>query len=316
MRSMCHRLQWDEEDLDWGLEPRPLERDDEIAIVQYFTDMVGIERLAGELFRVQRDRSEDPVLREIFDSFVIDELRHSRVAARLARHYDVHRYKVYRRNRHLVRFERAFVEALEHLSPEIGNAYIMVGELLLDVALLRSIDDFVNDEMSAAAMKLINRDESRHIAIDFHMVEYYASAEHAAREASRPRPPILERARGALALGRVFLHVAPFFREVFFEPMTRVDPSGRRLREAFKRAQLVGVKEEVLNRPFSRFLDRMRRLFEHPITGRLFGPAIARVIGLDPSLIVTLYDEEEAARFRAMSLDEMAEDAVQAKYLN
>ena len=61
-----------------------------------------------------------------------------------------------------------------------ANAYITAGELILDVALLRSLDDYVADEMSHRAMYLINRDESRHIAIDYRMVEYYASPEYAA----------------------------------------------------------------------------------------------------------------------------------------
>ena len=46
-------------------------------------------------------------------------------------------------NPHLVAFAPAFRQALRHLSPEMANLYVTGGELLLDVALLRSIDDFV-----------------------------------------------------------------------------------------------------------------------------------------------------------------------------
>ena len=60
---------------------------------------------------------------------------------------------------------------MRHLSPEVANVYITTGELILDVALLRSLDDYVADETTHAAMERINRDESRHIAVDFHMFE-------------------------------------------------------------------------------------------------------------------------------------------------
>src|SRR6185437_5647860 len=97
------------------------------------------------------------------------------VAQMLADHYDVHRLEVYRPSRSLERFFPAFVGAIRHLSDDVANAYITSGELMLDIALLRSIDDFVNDPLSSQAMELINRDESRHIAIDYYMVGHYAS---------------------------------------------------------------------------------------------------------------------------------------------
>ena len=61
---------------------------DEQTIVQLFTDMSGIERLAGALFHEQEMRVTDPTLRKIFRSFVGDEVRHAQVAQMLADHYD------------------------------------------------------------------------------------------------------------------------------------------------------------------------------------------------------------------------------------
>lgn len=313
MQQMCHRLQWEADELDWTVTPRAFSRENEMAIVQYFTDMAGIELLAGELFRVQRDRTEEPVLRDVFDTFVVDELRHSDVAERLARHYDVHHYKTYEQNPHLTRFTQHFVEALHHMSPEIGNVYITTGELLLDVALLRSLNDFVDDDMSHQAMRLINRDESRHIAVDYHMVEYYSSPEWSELVAEQPQKPTLQLLRGWLALIALFYHAGPFFREVFFEPMDLTDPTGRRLIEAFKRAQLLGAKPRVAARPFARYMAVLQELFNHPVTGALFGPLIARLMGLDPRVIKRLYTEEEESRYAEMSFDELAQDALGAK---
>jgi len=315
MLEKCEREQWRVGDLDWSKRPRDMSREDEIAIVQYFTDMAGIERLAGALFAQQMKNAEDPLLRRIFATFVKDEVRHAHAAQMLADFYDVHGYRVYQPNPALVRFTPHFVNAVRFLSPEIANAYITAGELVLDVALLRSINDYVGDEMSASAMELINRDESRHIAMDFHMTEYYASPEHLERLRTRPRPPLRHRAAGAWALAGLMYHAAPFFKSVFFEPMSLTDPSGRRIREAFKRIQILGTKPAVAGHPFTRFMQALQDLYnDHPVARLVFGRLIERIIGVDRSLLARLYTEGERRRAERMSFDELAEDALAAKF--
>ena len=316
MHAMCRRDQWTIDDLDWDVEPRSLSRADEVAVCQYFKDMSGIERLAGELFRVQSEQTEDPTLKEIFESFVVDEARHSEVAERLCAHYDVHRYQDYALNPHLTRFAGPFVEAAHHLPPDVAAAYITSGELLLDIALLRSLDDFVDDEMSHRAMALINRDESRHIAIDYYMVEYYSSPEYGRWLDAQPPPPIETRLQAYWALARLLFHAGPFLREVFFEPMRLTDPAGKRLNEAFKRLQLLGRKPGVMDRPFSKFVGTIQELFNHPTVGPIFGPLLARLIGLPPYVVTRLYTDEEEARYGAMSFEELANDALDAKELH
>ncbi len=316
MLEMARRDQWQiDRDLDWSVKPRALARHDEIAIVQYFTDMAGIEQLAGALFAVQRDLATDPTLRAIFQTFVIDEERHSRVAERLARHYDVHHYQRYERNPHLVSFAKHFVQAVKDLSPDIANAYITTGELLLDIALLRSIDDFVDDEMSHAAMKLINRDESRHIAVDYHMSEYYASPAYDAWMATQPKKSRRRRVRATASLLGFMWHAQPFFRDVFFGPMELVDPEGRRLREAFKRIQLLGLKTGY-QRPFAKFLRSLSDVFNHPRYGRYAAPLVTRVMGVPEHVIRHLYTDAEEQNLANVTYAQMADDALAAKTAN
>lgn len=316
MLELCRRDQWRIEDLDWSLKPRPLSPQAEIAICQYFTDMSGIELLAAALFEVQRDQARDPILRQIFATFITDEERHSRVATLLARHYDVHRYRRYELNPHLVRFRKHFVKAVRQLSPDIANTYITTGELLLDIALLRSIDDFVDDEMSHRAMHLINRDESRHIAVDYHMAEYYASTEYRAWLEAQPKKHLRDHARAMKGLAGFMYHAKPFFRDVFFGPMELVDPTNQRLFEAFKRIQLLGEKEAPFPRPFSRFLRTLQDLFNHPVSGPLLGPLISRVMGIDPKVIRRLYSEEESWRAKQSSYETLASEAISSKTLH
>lgn len=315
LRQKCHRDQWKVGDLDWERRPREMSKADEIAIVQYFTDMAGIERLAGALFEEQRKRVSDPVLEDIFATFVKDEVRHSHAAQMLADYYDVHHYRVYEMNPALRKFAPHFVNLIKYVAPELANAYITGGELILDIALLRSLNDYVGDEMSQQAMDLINRDESRHIAIDFHMVEHYASPEHAAEIRRRPKPPLRHRARAAWALLNSGYHAAPFFRSVFFEPMKMLDPSGKRMKEAFKRMQMLGAKPEVAASPFAKFMMTLQDLYnDHPVIRALFGRVIERVMGIDGSVIERLSTEAEWKRASRMSFDEMAQEALQQKF--
>jgi hypothetical protein len=313
MLDKCVRDQWSIDDLDWTLPPPALPRDKEEAVVQYFIDMAGIELLAAALFEVQRDKARDPFLTKIFATFVADEKRHSAVAARLATHYDVHHHRDYAESPALTQFRPHFLELVRHASPEIANAYITSGELILDVALLRSLDDYVADDMSHRAMHLINRDESRHIAIDFHMTEVYASDAYLAEIARRPRPSVRELARGVRALAAMMWHAKSFLQEVFLAPMDRTDPSGRRIAEAFKRVQLLMHKPTVARLPFSRFMLTMQAAYNHPLLGKLLGRFLLRALGAEDRAAKILFTPEELARSQRQTFDEMAEDALVAK---
>ena len=311
MLQMCKGGQWNVGDLDWSQTPRPMSEADERAVVQYFTDMAQIERLAGALFVEQQRRVADPILKEIYASFVVDEMRHSHVAQMLADHYDVHRLETYRVSRSLESFFPHFVDAIRHLADDVANAYITSGELILDIALLRSINDFVADPLSAQAMELINRDESRHIAIDYYMVGFYASAEY---QRARPKVTVRDAAVAARTFAAMTVWGRPFFRDVFFAPMDRIDPTGERLREAFKRMQLLGARPGLDQLPLVKFWRSMMDLYHRPWMGRRAKELVARVVGAEPRFMQRLATEAELERARTMSLDLLAEEALSAKH--
>jgi hypothetical protein len=314
MLEKCVRDQWSIDDLDWELPPPNLPRDKEEAVVQAFLDMAGIELLAGALFEVQRQKTTDPTLKKIFATFVADEKRHSAVALRLSKHYDVHHYRTYVESQALTKFRPHFLRLVQDTSPEIANAYITSGELILDVALLRSLDDYVADDMSHRAMHLINRDESRHIAVDFHMTEHYCSDEYMAAIAKRPRPSVLEMARMMKVLATMMWFAKPFLQQVFIAPMDRTDPSGRRIHEAFKRIQLVLRKPTVARSPFSQMMIKMQELYNRPIIGKLFGRVFLRVLGAEDRAARILFTQDELKKTMGMSFDELAEEALAVKY--
>lgn len=316
MLELCRTRQWDvDKDLDWSVKPRAMSREEEMNTVQFFTNMAGIERLAKALFFEQAKRAETADLKEIFESFVVDEERHAIAAERLAQHYNVHKYKNYKIAPAMARFREPFLEAIRRVSPEVANAYVTAGELMLDIALLRSVNSYVDDEMSSQVMQLINRDEARHVAMDYHMTEYYASAAYQARIHQQG---LVDNVRDIVTesfyVGRMMYFARPFLKKVFLDPMKMTDPEGERIKEAFKRIQLLSMKPEVAKRPLSQFMQGVRGLYNTPVIGFVFGGLLSRILGAPGRFLVDFYDEHEKEQAIRMSFDDMAEEAMHTKY--
>jgi hypothetical protein len=161
-------------------------------------------------------------------------------------------------------------------------------------------------------MRLINRDESRHIAIDYHMAEYYVSSEYRATNPSRTTS-VRARAFAWWTFANVLLHAKPFFRDVFFEPMRRLDANGARMREAFRRMEVLRVKQAAAGSSFARFVNSAKDVYNHPIAGPLLGGIAARIVGVDPEFMVVLASDAEMARASRMSYDELAREALASK---
>lgn len=161
-------------------------------------------------------------------------------------------------------------------------------------------------------MRLINRDESRHIAVDYHMVEHYASPAYAAWLDTRPRRDLRTEVTAQVALAGFLWHARPFFKDVFFEPMDLVDPSGKRLLEAFKRIQLlgqrIGAKRGVIGA-----MERFANAIQKSPFGPYAEPFVERMSGLDMRVVRELFTAEEAARAKKQSYAELAEEALSAK---
>src|SRR5690606_2242452 len=105
-----------------------------------------------------------------------------------------------------------------------------------------------------------------------------------------------------------------FLRDVFFAPMELTDPTRRRMIEAFKRLQLLGRREDVQRRPFTRLLRSLQVTFNHPASGPVLGPAIARIVGVDPRVLVELYTKVDERCVRQMTLQQLADEILSLKH--
>ena len=77
--------------------------------------------------------------------------------------------------------------------------------------------------------------------------------------------------------------------------------------------QLLGARPGLDALPLMRFWSSMMVLYNQPWMGRRGKEAIARVVGAEPRFMQYLATDDELARARTMSLDELAEEALSAK---
>ena len=88
----------------------------------------------------------------------------------------------------------------------------------------------------------------------------------------------------------------PFIRDILVEPLDRLDPGGRRMREAFKRMQLALRRPGVAERPFPRMLRAAQWLVGQPVVGAAMQPMMTALFGVDGRAFERLYTEAELSR--------------------
>ena len=285
MLERCRAGQWSVDDFDWSVPSIELGRFDEIEACHQFTNLVFIERIAALAFLELSRNTTDPLEKAIFESFHEDEVRHAEAMNRLAMHFNRHDYRIYAPNATLVFFVREMSKMIKGISPEFASAMVTGGELILDVALLRSVNDYLEDPLSRAVIEKINQDESRHIAMDFYLCEKYADAEarpvSAADFLRTMRDPTLVKgmAWATLALTDLFGRVAAI-----------MDPSNRRFTEAIRRYTQLGERNpRIAKNPSYRAVARLNENVQRTLT------EVGRVTKL---LRVGIYAEIDRAEAR------------------
>ena len=187
----------------------------------------------------------------------------------------------------LVAFRPHFVNAVKYLSAEVANVYITGGELILDVALLRSINDYVHDPMSESAMELVNRDESRHIAVDYHMAEDYASPAYQEWLSKQPPQPLARRLKALWAFTNV-LYIQALLRG----RVLHAHEDGRSQRRRLRGVQALSAPRHQAGRRQTLLSScRPSETWRSIRSVAPFGGAMSRLAGVPPELMRDMYTE-------------------------
>ncbi len=282
MVEKCERGQWDVNSFDWTQKPIPLAKEKELQVCQYYTDMSYIERLAGALFLSLSKRVDDPRLKRIFELCYQDEVRHSIAAAKLADYFNVNNFRFYTPNQWMLRFIPSFVKSVKTLNPAFATSFILGGELILDIALLRGLNEYVDDPLSRAVVERINQDESRHIAMDFFMTEYFSKNKVTRDSGDKKNAMLKPEMWGVMMWG------PGFFNDVFFRPMQIVDPDNHQMKEVMKRLRRFNDRPEVANNPTVKNFKETVAFFETPVgsaVGGVMEKAFKLATGIDFSFV-------------------------------
>lgn len=289
MLEKCETGHWSVDDFDWSRKSElAMSREDEIRICQHFLNLSYIERMAGALFLSLSNRMTDPTVKAIYAHFHRDEIRHSQAMARLVDYFDVHHYKTYTPSRPMLEFIPYFTGTLDTLNPSFANHAVTLGELFLDIALLRAVNDFVDDPLSRAILENVNRDESRHVTMDFYMTEY--CSEHIVKARATKR----RRGLANRDLLGTQLWAEGFLTDVFLGPMQYLDPGHVREREAIERIVRLYRKPEVADNPAVKTFNQMIRGTRTPLGTKraaIVFTLVQLVSGLDLSYLLRFAQE-------------------------
>ncbi len=272
MAEKCRKGQWRIEDFDFSGKPIPMSKFDEMEAVQSFTNLIYIERIAALTFLELSKKVTDPALREIFESFYVDEVRHADAMFRLANYFNVHNYRIYSPDPQLSVFCQTITKTIQKINPAFASAMVTLGELVLDVALLRAVNDYIEDPLSRAVIEKVNQDESRHIAMDFYLTEEYGKGESEPPKASDliqmlTNLNLLESMGWAvLALGNLFGRVVAI-----------MDPTAERFLEAQRRFELLGDRNPTVANNRSYLMIRRLSIFIREVQPRF--SALSRALG-------------------------------------
>ncbi len=164
---------WSMDAIDWhapGAERiRPEQYED---LRAFMCDLVWIEHVGARGFAALARKANDPRLRAIYASFVEEEEQHAQAELALMRRWGMVEPGEIPEPNINVRLAVAWLDRhADSVDFTTLTSVIAMLEVALDGALVKFLLDEVDDPLCADVFAHINRDEARHLAVDFHVME-------------------------------------------------------------------------------------------------------------------------------------------------
>lgn len=173
-----HAGQWSVADFDWEtpLPPGlPISERKRRLLGRVLLFTAGVERLGAYAFQVNAKNSTHPTVRELFEVIAQDEFRHAEAETLLARRLGVEwkelPWLTRRAFKVLSRDLRKLKGARSRIFHEIVGTQIILFELALDSLWSPTVREMIDDPFQNEIIRMINRDESRHLAMDYWLLE-------------------------------------------------------------------------------------------------------------------------------------------------
>jgi hypothetical protein len=274
--------QWGLVDIDWdapGAERITDEQRPKLAA--FMADIAWIEQVGARAFAALARKAEDPTLAELYRYFHAEEQRHANAELALMRRWDMLEGDEPPEPHISVRLAMEWLDRFADSLPllVLGSAIPML-EVALDGALLKFLTEEVPDPLCQVVFDKVNNDESRHLAVGYHVLEVlgrdplHVHARTVARFLLSPAvlsPALLTVVPAAMPLfsnARDDVVGMGLAEERLYEAMARFDQLGERQPAVRRNPAYLALKEfgkMVANRshPYHLVADAVSGLVQH-----------------------------------------------------
>ncbi|OBH17461.1 reductase [Mycobacterium sp. E3247] len=242
MEAMLAKIkdrQWALADIDWdapGAETiRPEFRP---KLKAFMADLCWIENVGARGFAALAKKAPDPTLAEIYRYFHAEEQRHANAEMALMKRWGMLDDGELPEPNINIRLSIEWLDAFADSMPlSVLGTVIPMLEVALDGALLKFLLDTVEDPVCHQVFEKINNDESRHIAVDFEVLDLIGHA-----KARRLAIELIGRAASPGLIIGMLMYV-PLLKRIYGE-MAEMGLEPERLNNAVKRFKQLGERGE------------------------------------------------------------------------
>ncbi|SFP03623.1 hypothetical protein SAMN05421810_101762 [Amycolatopsis arida] len=165
--------QWALADIDWDAPGADLVTDEQRPqLKQFMSDLVWIENIGARGFAALATKAPTPTIKEIYTYFHAEEQKHANAELVLMRRWGMLADDEIPEPNINVRLAMRMLDRYADAAPLSGLATLIpMLECALDGALVKFLLDEVADPLCHEVFRHINSDESRHIAVDFQVLD-------------------------------------------------------------------------------------------------------------------------------------------------
>ncbi|GAB11020.1 hypothetical protein GOARA_064_00220 [Gordonia araii NBRC 100433] len=171
--------QWALTDIDWDAPGAEL-IDPELhaKLKPFMSDLMWIENVGARGFAAMAKKAPTPTLKSIYEHFHAEEQKHANAELALMRRWGMlDDDEIPSPNVNVQLVINWLDQYSDGMSLSFLGTVIPMLEVALDGALIKFITDEVKDPIAQEAFKRINADESRHLAVDFEVMDLLGHAD-------------------------------------------------------------------------------------------------------------------------------------------
>jgi rubrerythrin len=171
--------QWALVEIDWDAPGAELiDADLWTKLKPFMTDLMWIENVGARGFAALAKKAPTPTLKSIYEHFHAEEQKHANAELALMRRWGMLENDEIPPPSINVQLVINWLDKhSDDMSLSILGTVIPMLEVALDGALIKFITDEVHDPVAQEVFKRINSDESRHLAVDFEVMDLLGHAE-------------------------------------------------------------------------------------------------------------------------------------------